>query len=89
MSSRGPGQMASEARSAPVTCRQEVQWQEEPFRGRDEMGTGVVKDWAWQRHWALRVIVVSGVAVVVEDIVRFFSLVDLFFGDGVVWSMLV
>ena len=57
MSPGGPGHSASDERSAPVTCRQEVQWQEEDLRGRAEGGRGEVeKERALQRQEAVRVI---------------------------------
>lgn len=69
MAEAGPGQDASEERSAPVTCRQEWQWQEEAGRGREEGGRGgVEKVCARQRQRARRVVimVVGGVGWVCE-----------------------
>lgn len=57
MASAGPGQMASDERRAPVTWRHELQWQQEPLRGKAEGGRGgVVKEWALQRQRAVRVV---------------------------------
>jgi len=61
---------------APVVWRQEVQWQAVAFKGRSERGTGVVKVWALQRHWAVSSMV-SGLVSVGWDILNDFELSSL------------
>jgi hypothetical protein len=54
------GHSTSRLYRAPVTCRQEVQWQAEAGSGRCEVGSAAVKVLVLQRQWAIRVVVVFG-----------------------------
>lgn len=64
------GQGTSMEERAPVTWRQEVQWQATAWRGREERGRGAVKVWALQRHCAFSSMVSPGLEAIFKMLSR-------------------